>query len=313
MCPRPPSSVPACSRRQRGIRNVAFECADAQDHHLAPGHFDVAISRFGTMFFDDPAAAFGNIGRALRADGRLVMVVWQAPDRNEWDVAIRRALGGSLGPAAIVPGTETRSPSPTRRPCEGLTTLRAPGFDDIGLFDVQEPIYYGPDWTGALDWVRASPAPAAPWSNSTAPAQRNAGERVRQALGAHNGDDGVWFGARAGSSRPESGRRGSDIVTFCEGVAPTPPRRTAPCSPGARRPARRAQPNGEAGVGDGDQLHVVEASNSMAGLGPRSRPCAGHRAPPVTPNARRCRPGPGSRRHNGCSGSEPPVRAGCRR
>jgi len=50
------------------------------------------MSRFGTMFFEDPVAAFANVGRALRPVGRLVMMVWQAPERNEWDVAIRQSL-----------------------------------------------------------------------------------------------------------------------------------------------------------------------------------------------------------------------------
>ncbi len=75
------------------LSNVAFEHADAQVYRFPPECFDLAISRFGTMFFDDPAAAFANIWRALRPTGRLVMMVWQAPARNEWDVAICQALG----------------------------------------------------------------------------------------------------------------------------------------------------------------------------------------------------------------------------
>ena len=75
-----------------GLRNVSFEQADAQVCRFPDARFDLAISRFGTMFFGDPAAAFGNIGRALRAAGRLVMLVWQAHDRNEWAVAIRQSL-----------------------------------------------------------------------------------------------------------------------------------------------------------------------------------------------------------------------------
>jgi len=82
------SSAPAIERARKlaqaaELRNVTFERADAQVHRFAPGYFDLAISRFGTMFFDDPVAAFGNIGRALRPAGRLVMVIWQAHDRNE--------------------------------------------------------------------------------------------------------------------------------------------------------------------------------------------------------------------------------------
>ncbi len=55
------------------------------------------------MFFDDPAAAFVNIGRALRPDGRLVMMVWQARERNEWIVAIRRSLEAAGAPVADAP------------------------------------------------------------------------------------------------------------------------------------------------------------------------------------------------------------------
>jgi ubiquinone/menaquinone biosynthesis C-methylase UbiE len=88
-------SAPAIERARelaeaQGVRNVTFERADAQVHPFPRERFDLAISRFGTMFFADPVTAFTNIGRALRPAGRLVMMVWQAHDRNEWEVAIRR-------------------------------------------------------------------------------------------------------------------------------------------------------------------------------------------------------------------------------
>ena len=90
--------------RAEGIRNVTFECANAEVYWFPQGRFDVAISRFGTMFFDDPAAAFANISRALRPAGRLVMMVWQASERNEWDVTIRQSLGAAEGPVAVPSG-----------------------------------------------------------------------------------------------------------------------------------------------------------------------------------------------------------------
>jgi 2-polyprenyl-3-methyl-5-hydroxy-6-metoxy-1,4-benzoquinol methylase len=49
-----------------GIRNVRFEVADVQVHPFGAGVFDVVLSTFGVMFFDDPAAAFGNVRMALR-------------------------------------------------------------------------------------------------------------------------------------------------------------------------------------------------------------------------------------------------------
>jgi SAM-dependent methyltransferase len=78
---------------REGVPNVRFEVSDAQAHPFRSGAFDVAISRFGTMFFSDPDMAFRNIGRAVRAGGRLVMMVWRAHDLNEWAVAIDQALG----------------------------------------------------------------------------------------------------------------------------------------------------------------------------------------------------------------------------
>ena len=38
----------------QGMRNIAFERADAQVHPFPQKRFDLAISRFGTMFFADP-------------------------------------------------------------------------------------------------------------------------------------------------------------------------------------------------------------------------------------------------------------------
>jgi ubiquinone/menaquinone biosynthesis C-methylase UbiE len=68
-------SAPAIARarevaRTQGLRNVTFECADAQSHRFPQERFDLAINRFGKMFFDDPAAAFANNGPALRPAGR---------------------------------------------------------------------------------------------------------------------------------------------------------------------------------------------------------------------------------------------------
>ena len=90
--------------RAEGIRNVTFEHADAQVHPFHSLRFDLAISRFGTMFFVDSVAAFANIGRALQPDGRLVMMVWQGHELNEWSLAIEESLGGSsYAPASEAP------------------------------------------------------------------------------------------------------------------------------------------------------------------------------------------------------------------
>ena len=114
-------SAPAIKRARElanaeGLRNVTFEQADAEFHSFPQDRFDLAISRFGTMFFDDPVDAFANIRRALRPAGRLTMMVWQARELNEWAVAIDQALGADEGPVAPPSGDRIRSRLPTRRP-----------------------------------------------------------------------------------------------------------------------------------------------------------------------------------------------------
>lgn len=80
-----------------GLAHVRFEQADAQVFDFPAGAFDAAASRFGVMFFDDPVAAFANVGRALRAGGRMTFACWQSPLTNEWITVIVGAIVQHLG------------------------------------------------------------------------------------------------------------------------------------------------------------------------------------------------------------------------
>jgi ubiquinone/menaquinone biosynthesis C-methylase UbiE len=65
-----------------GVANARFEVADVQVHAFQAGTFDVLVSTFGVMFFDDPAAAFGNLRKALRRGSRLAFLCWRTRDEN---------------------------------------------------------------------------------------------------------------------------------------------------------------------------------------------------------------------------------------
>ena len=78
---------------EASIANAEFVIADAQTHQFDAGTFDLVISQFGMMFFDDPVAAFTNIRRALRAGGRTAFVSWQGLAANEWLMLIADAVG----------------------------------------------------------------------------------------------------------------------------------------------------------------------------------------------------------------------------
>jgi SAM-dependent methyltransferase len=178
--------------RAQAVQNVTFEHADAQVHRFAEERFDLAMSRFGTMFFDDPVAAFANVGRALRPGGRLVMMVWQASDRNEWEVAIGQALGATA--AAGSAGSDAFS---LADPATVTGILAAAGFAGVALTDVHEPVYYGLDVSAALDWVRGFASTREALNRLDPAAAAGAVGRLREMLAAHLSGDGVWFDSRA--------------------------------------------------------------------------------------------------------------------
>ncbi|MCW0213108.1 MAG: methyltransferase domain-containing protein [Pseudonocardia sp.] len=189
-------SVPMLERARRlsdgeGLTNITFEHADAQDHRFPPALFDLCISRFGTMFFADPVAAFTNIGRALRPAARLVLLVWQERDRNEWATAIRRTLTAT----SVTP----RGPDPfsLADPAVAEGVLAAAGFADVTFTDVHEPVYYGPDAAAAFDAVLRLWEVKDLLAGLDAAAAERARTRLRTTLAAHHTDGGVYFDSRA--------------------------------------------------------------------------------------------------------------------
>ena len=175
------------------LDNVTYEHGDAQVHPFAPDHHDLAISRFGTMFFSDPVAAFGNIARALRVGGRLVLLVWQSHQRNEWAMAIGSALNGPGQP--IAPAKTSDAFSLGDRAATARV-LECAGFRGIRFSDVREPVFYGPDVAAAMDFVLGFTSETLA-SMPAADAAR-ARERLRDTLHDHRtAHDGVVFDSRA--------------------------------------------------------------------------------------------------------------------
>jgi SAM-dependent methyltransferase len=174
-----------------GLDNVAFEQGDAQVHAFAPERYDVVISRCGLMFFADPAAALRNIARAMRPGARLVALVWQARERNEWAVAIDDAVGAGELP-------EDHEPFSLADPQATTAILEGAGFEGVDFTDVDEPMFFGPDRETALEWVRGFRSTSAALDRLDPRAREQALDRLRATLAAHHSDDrGVLFGSRA--------------------------------------------------------------------------------------------------------------------
>ncbi|MCX2723239.1 class I SAM-dependent methyltransferase [Roseibium salinum] len=176
---------------EEGLRNVVFEQGDAQPHAFPATSFDLCISRFGVMFFKDAPAAFANIGRAMRAGGRLVWMVWQSQDRNVWSTAIRQALVPKA--AASV---DVAAPFSLGDPDTAAELLNAAGFTSIEFADVREPVFYGPDVDTAFDALISLYLVKDALARTGEPPEK-ALRRLRDLLEAHVTTEGVFFDSRA--------------------------------------------------------------------------------------------------------------------
>jgi SAM-dependent methyltransferase len=129
-----PGMVAAATRRAaaRGATNIRFLAADAQTDSLGVA-FDAAYSRFGVMFFDDPVAAFANIARSLKRDGRLACAVWGPLADNPWMLVPTLAAVEVL--QAELPRAEAGQPGPFSldSPERIVDVLTRAGFTRIGV------------------------------------------------------------------------------------------------------------------------------------------------------------------------------------
>jgi SAM-dependent methyltransferase len=193
-------SAPMLERARRlsddaGLPNVTYVQGDAQTHAFPPAHFDLCISRFGTMFFADPVAAFTNIGRALRPGARLVLLVWHDHDCNELAYAICDALTAST--AASAPTTNDPGPFSLADPAITAGILAAAGYAEVAFTDVHEPVYYGPDVAIAYDAVLRFRHAKDMLADLDPTMTGHALERLRATVAAHDTGSGVLFDARA--------------------------------------------------------------------------------------------------------------------
>ena len=116
----------AATAAEEGVANTIFEQGDAQVHPFGPGTFDVAISRFGVMFFNDPVVAFTNIRVALRSDGRLAFLCWQDLTSNEWLMTTAAPRSNTSRCQTLArPAPPDRSRSQTRNACRRFSNKQA--------------------------------------------------------------------------------------------------------------------------------------------------------------------------------------------
>jgi len=99
----------ARARAEGWAERFEFAVADAQSADLGVARYDLATSRFGVMFFADPAAAFANVAKAVRPGGRMVFGVWGPVARNPWWQLPSRIAGDVFSP---LPKNAPNAPGP---------------------------------------------------------------------------------------------------------------------------------------------------------------------------------------------------------
>ena len=184
----------ARSRAQAAGVDVAFSVADASTADYTPDH-NLVFSRFGVMFFADPAAAFANIRSALCIGGRLCFVCWQAPRQNPW----MSIAGAAVQPFLPQPETppDPRAPGPFAFADKGYlrSILQIAGFSGIRIEPISPTLHLADDVDEAMRF-QAEVGPLARALAELEGEQRDVAlAAAREALSAQMGPDGLRLGS----------------------------------------------------------------------------------------------------------------------
>lgn len=112
-----------------GLTNIAFAPVDASDLPFPAASFDAVTSRFGAMYFPDPAQTFAEILRVLRPMGRAAFAVWGHADTVPWYAEPMRILRRCL----TLPIPDPAAPGPFRFGVAGSLSgiLKHAGWSDV--------------------------------------------------------------------------------------------------------------------------------------------------------------------------------------
>jgi SAM-dependent methyltransferase len=183
---------------EAGLGQVDLLQADAQDHGFPASSYDVVLSRFGVMFFEDPVSAFANLQAATMPGGRLAFVAWQPAPLNEWATVPLFAALPHVGPPPL---PEPGAPGPFAfGDADRLrTVLTEAGWGDVMVEDVQTTLSVGGARTAeeAVDFIIADTFGQLLLRSATPEQRAAAVVALREAYAAHLVDGEVRVKAAA--------------------------------------------------------------------------------------------------------------------
>ncbi|MCA1827975.1 MAG: methyltransferase domain-containing protein [Myxococcales bacterium] len=165
------------ARSKGGAR---YLLADAQTHRFDE-QFDLLFSRFGVMFFDDPAAAFANLHSALRRGARVALAVWGPWQENQWAAIPIDVL------RELMPAPDPAGPGPFGLADEAKLRRVLAGFANVSIQRLERPFEVDPaqlaDQGPAAAVLRQSGASAEIRSRFIDGVTRALGGKVPKAVG----------------------------------------------------------------------------------------------------------------------------------
>ncbi len=175
-----------------GLGNAEVLVSDASAAVFPRRDADLLFSRFGVMFFADPAAAFANLRRAMRPGGRLLCAVWRPMAENSWFSVPLEAARFLLPPQ---PPPEPDAPGPFAfADAERVRRILAEaGWQCIGLEPCDVPMRLaGPGQIGqATEFATRVGALARVLADAEPELRSRAQEAVADVLGGYDGPDGI--------------------------------------------------------------------------------------------------------------------------
>jgi SAM-dependent methyltransferase len=191
-----PGMVDVARRRNAERGNVEVAVLDASSIAKPDGSFDVVACRMGLMFTPDPAVAFGEIHRVLRAGGRFAALTWAGVEHNPWMTCVGMAAmmnGLVAGGPPVGPGSIFSLGDPAH------VAALAKGAKFVGVVVEEIPTTFQADTIAShVERVSSLAGPLAAAFTTATPAQLAAVRQTAAQLAAeHVTDQGVTLPGRA--------------------------------------------------------------------------------------------------------------------
>ena len=189
-------AVAAGRATEEGLYNITFDAADAGTFQPEVAGFDVVVSRFGVMFFDDPTAAFAHIRSLMAPGGRLAFVCWQDLFSNDWMIvpgaAVAEVLPLPVGDDPTAPGAFAFADA------DRITDiLTAAGFTEASTSPATAQLWMGDNAVEAAHFMRTTGLGRAVFADAPPELEEEAVARATASLVPYESASGVLIGGAA--------------------------------------------------------------------------------------------------------------------